>query len=89
MVEQIEDSLLSGHCKIINNWDQTKCPFCDAAATICAHGISKMITQTKKAIQNEVNILLLGSSNNKKAIGEQETLGALMLCEHEDKKTSE
>ena len=68
MVEQIEDPLFSGPCDIIKNWYQTKCTFRDAAATLCAHDISKITTQTKRAIESEVNSLLLGSGSNNRRI---------------------
>ena len=49
-----------------------------------------MTTQTKKATENEVNSLLLGSGSNKRiSIDEQKTLWALRLGDHEDKKTEE
>ena len=89
MVEQIECSLFSGPYESINNWDQTKCTFRYVAATIRAHEISKMTAQTKKAIKNEVNSLLLGSSNKRRAIGEQKTLRDIRLGDHEDAKKSE
>ena len=41
------------------------------------------------AIENEVNSLLLGSSNKRRAIGEQKTLRDLRLGEHEEAKNSE
>ena len=66
MVEQIEDPLFSGPCESINYWYQPKCMFCDAAVTLHSHDISKITAQTKKAIENEVNTLLLGSSYNKR-----------------------
>ena len=90
MVEQIEDPLFSGPYKSINNWDQYKCTFCDAADTLCGHEISKMTAQTKKAIKNEVNSVFLGSGSNKRrATGEQKALHALRLGDHEDKKIQE
>ena len=90
MVEQIEEPLFSGPCKSIKNWDQTKCMFRDAAATLRDHEISKMTAQTKKVIENKVNILLLGSGSNKRiAIGKQKTLRALRLIGHEEKNTLE
>ena len=46
MVEKIEYPLLSVPCKSIKNWYQTKSMFCDTAATLRAHGISKMTAQT-------------------------------------------
>ena len=84
MVEQIEDPLFSGPCESINNCDQTKCTFCDAAATICSKNIIKFTAQTKKVIKNEVNSLLFGSSNNRREIGEKKALRALRLGDHEE-----
>ena len=89
MVEHIEYPLFSGPCDSIKNWYQTKCTFSDAAATLCAHEISKITAQTKKAIENEVNSFLLVSSNKRRLIGEQKTLRALRLGDHEDAKKSE
>ena len=60
MVEQIEDYIFSGPCKCINKWDTHRHRFCDSAATLQAHEISKMTTQTKMAINDAVNSLLLG-----------------------------
>ena len=89
MVKQIEDPLFSGPCKIIKNWDQTKCTFCDAAATLWSNEISKMTAQTRKAIKNELKSLLLGSSNNMTAIGEQKIIHAHRLGDNEDAKKLE
>ena len=80
-------TLLSGHYKIINNWDQYKCTFCDAETILRSHKISKMTAQIKKEIENKVNILLLGSGSNKMRVtGEQKSLHALRLGDHKDKK---
>ena len=81
MVEHIEDTLFYGPCESINNWYQTKCTFRDATATLRAHEISKMTAQTKRAIENEVNSLLLVSSNKSRAIGEQKALRDIRLGE--------
>ena len=81
MVEHIEDPLFFGPCESIKNWDKIKCMFRDAAATLCAHEISKMTAQTKRAIENEVNSLLLVSSNKSRAIGEQKALRDIRLGE--------
>ena len=89
IVEQIEDPLFSGPCESIKNWYKIKCTFRDAEATLRAHAISKTTSQTKRAIKNEVNRLLSGSSNKRRAIGEQKALRALRLGEHEDMKKSE
>ena len=89
ILEQIEDPLFYGPCESINNWYQTKCTFRDATATLRAHEISKMTAQTKKAIENEVNSLILGSSNKNRAIGEHKTLRALRLGDHKDAKKPE
>ena len=61
MVEQIKDPLFTGPCESIKNWDQIKKTFRDAAATLRAHKIRKNAGQTKKAIDIEVNSLLMGS----------------------------
>ena len=37
-----------------------KCKFLDTTATLRAHEISKMMAQTRRAIDDEVNILLQG-----------------------------
>ena len=90
MVENIEDPLFSWRCEIIENWDQSKCKFCDVVSTLCAHKISKMTVQNKKAIKNEENSLLLGSGSNKRrAIGEQKTLSDLRLGDHKYKNKQE
>ena len=90
MAKQIEDLLFSGPCDSIENFDQPKCMFCDAAATLHAHEISKITAQCKKAIKNEVNSLLLGSDSNKRReIDENKKLCALRLGDHKEKKTQE
>ena len=48
-----------------------------------------MIAQTKKAIKNEVKRFLLGSSNNRRSIGEQKALRALRFGDHKNVKRSE
>ena len=48
-----------------------------------------MTAQTKKTINNEVNSLLLGSSNMRRAIGAQKTLHGIRLCDHKDANKSE
>ena len=88
MVEHIEDQLFSGPYEIINKWDQSKCIFRETAATLRAHYISKMNAQTKKAIKNEVNSLLLGGGSNKRRITcEQKVLRAIRLGYLEDGKS--
>ena len=47
-----------------------------------------MTAQTKRAIENEVNSLLLGSSNKRRWISEQKVLRALRLGDHKDVKKS-
>ena len=89
IVEQIEDPLFSGPCESIKNWYKIKCTFRDTEATLRAHAISKTTSQTKRGIKNEVNRLLSGSSNKRRAIDEQKALRALRLGEHEDMKKSE
>ena len=66
MVEHIEDSPFSRPCESIKNWDTIRGVFQDAAAMLWAYKISKMTAQTKIAIDDEVNILLLGKGSNKR-----------------------
>ena len=66
MVEQIEYPLYSVPCESIKNWDSIKCTFCDATATLWAHETIQMTGQNKIAIDDEVNILLLGKFSNKR-----------------------
>ena len=73
----------------MKHWDQTKCTFCDVEATLRAHDISKTTAQNKKAIEGEVNILLLGSSNKRRTIGEHKALRDIRLGEQEDANNSE
>ena len=90
MVEHIEDPLLSGPCKSIKNWDIHRLMFCDAVAPLYAHEISKMMAQTKIAIDDEVNILLLGKGPNKRiATGKNNALRALILGNRKEEKKSE
>ena len=90
IVENIEDLVFYGPCESINNCDQYKCTFRDVAANQSAHEISKMTAQIKKAIENEVNSLLLGSGSNKRrATGEQKALRAIRLGDQKDNKTQE
>ena len=80
MVEQIYNPLFSGPCESINNWDRVKHSFCDAAATLQAHEISKMTSQTKIAIDEEINSILLWKYFNKsRAPGEVKILCAFKL----------
>ena len=89
MVEQIEDMLFSGPCESIKNWYESNKTFRDAAATLCAHEISKLDIQTKKAIDMEVNILLLGSGYNmRRATGELKEMRIFRLGGHEDENKS-
>ena len=85
MVKQIEDPIFSGLCNIIKNWDETKRTFRYAAPTLRVHEVSKMTAQTKRAIDNEINILLLGKvSNNRRSTREAKILRAFNLNIHED-----
>ena len=78
MVEQIEDPIFSGPWESIKNWDKRKKEFCDTAAKLHTHQIGKWSGQTKKAIEMEVNSLLLGSGYNKRrATGEPKVLRRL------------
>ena len=61
LVDQIEDPLFTGPCESIRNWIASKKTFRDAATTLRGHEISKNTGQTKKAIKNEVNNLLMGN----------------------------
>ena len=75
MVDQIENPLFSGPCKSITNWTGTRKTFRDAAATLQDHEISKNGGQTKKAIENEVNSLLMGNcSFKRRATGEAKAI---------------
>ena len=61
MVSQIEDPLFSGPCESIRNWPSGQKTFHDAAATLRGHEISKNVGRSKKEIESEVNILLMGN----------------------------
>ena len=89
MIEYIEDTHFSGTYESINHWEQTVCTFRDAVAKLCAHEISKIAACTKNAIDNEVNSLLLDSSDKRRAIGEHKMLCSFRLGDHEDAKKSE
>ena len=65
MVEHNEDPLFSGTCYIINNWYDTRYTFRDTTATLRAHEISKIMTQTKGEIDDEINSLLIGKGSSK------------------------
>ena len=81
---------ISGPCESINNWVESKKTFCNAAATLCAHKIGKLSGETKKAIEMEINRLLLGNGSNKRrATGEPKALREFRLVRHEDEKKSE
>ena len=72
------------------NWVERKKTISDAAATLRAHWIGKLDGHTKKAIEMDVNSLLLGSGSNKRrATGEQKALHTFMLGVQEDKKNPE
>ena len=60
MVDQIEDPLFSGPCESIKHWDTIRHTFFDTVAALRDHEISKMTDHTKRAIDDEVNSLLLG-----------------------------
>ena len=75
LVSQIEYPLFSGPCKSIRNWASSRKTFCDAAATLRGHEISKNVGQTKKNIENEVNSLLMGNfSVKRRATGEAKAI---------------
>ena len=65
MVKQIEDPLFYGPCESIKNWDTIRRTFRDAADTLWAHEISKMTSQEKIAIGDEINRVLIGKGYNK------------------------
>ena len=70
----------SGPCDSINNWNIIRRKFWYDAATLWAHEISKMMSQTKIVINDEVNVLLLGKGSNKRiSTGETKVLRALKL----------
>ena len=90
MVEYIGDPVFSGTWESIKNWAERNKTFRDAPATLRAHDISKLVGQTKNAIEMEVNSLLLGSGSNKRrATGEPKALCAFRLGGNEDKNKSE
>ena len=80
MVENIEDPLFYGPCESIKNWDTIRRTFRDAADTLLAHKISKMKSQTKRTIDDEVNTPLLSKGSNKRrSTGKIKALCALKL----------
>ena len=80
MVDQIEDPLFTGPCASIRNWDIPKQKFRDAAAMLRGHEISENTGQTKKAIEIEVNVLLMGNSSIKrKATGNAKAIQGFKL----------
>ena len=82
MVKHIEYPLFSGPCKVIKNQDTDRHTFRESTVNLRAYKISKMTAQNKRAIDNEINRLLLGKrSNNKRANGEAKALSALKLGE--------
>ena len=66
MVKQIADILFYGPYESIRNWDCVKCKFHDAADTLRAHEIINITAQTKRAMDNELNNLLIGKGYNKR-----------------------
>ena len=83
IVEQIKDLLFTGPCESIKNWDKIKKTFCGVAETLLAHEIGKNAGQTKKAIEMEVNIPLMGSGSNKSRVtGEPKAMRAFNMGEH-------
>ena len=90
MVENIEYHLYYVTYKTIKNWDATRRTFHDAAATLRSHEISKMTDQNKRAINDEINILILGKGSNKRRVTvDAKVLCALKLGVQEDEKRSE
>ena len=77
-------------CEIIINWDIPKKKFCDAAATLRGHEISKNYFQTKKAIEIEVNGILVGNcSNKRRATGEAKSIRGFKFGGQEENRSSE
>ena len=90
MVEQIEDTIFSGAYEIIKNWEITKNTFCNASSTMRDQKFSKITSQTKIAIGDEINSLLLGKGSNKRrATGNVKTQRAFKLSGQEDEKRYE
>ena len=80
MVEDIEDPVFSDPWKSIKNWDTIMHPFFDDEATMQAYEISMMTTQTKRAIDDEVNsLLLVKGSNKRRANGNNKVLCVIKL----------
>ena len=90
MVDQIEDLIFSSLCESIKNWDKAKRSFHDAADTLRAQQIGKMIDQTKREIEEEVNSLLSGKGSNKRiATGKVKSLHVFKLSVQEEDNHSE
>ena len=90
MAENIEYHLFSVTYKNMKNWDDTRRNFHDDTASLWSHEISKMTDQTKRAINDEINILILGKGSNKRRVTiYAKVLCALKLGVQEDEKRSE
>ena len=88
MVEQIDYPLFSGPCEGIKNWDTAKKTSRNVAATMHDHRIGNNFGHTKKAIDIEVNIHLLGISPNKmRATGETKAMWEFKMGGHDEKKS--
>ena len=87
MIEHIEDLIFPGPCKNIKNWDCVKYKFSDAIDTLRAHKISKMTDQAKRAIDDEVNsLLLVNYLNNRRATGENKAFLRLIWADKKKRK---
>ena len=90
MAKQTEDPLLCDPYEIIKNWETNRHTFRNASATLWEHEISKMIAQTKKEINDEINRPLLGKASNKKiATGKENSAHEFKLGGPEYEKRSE
>ena len=90
MFKQIEDLLFSGPFESNKSWDSTRRTFHDAAAALRAHEIIKIKAQTKRAIYDEINSLLLGKGSKKrKTTDKDKALHVIKLDGQEYEKRSE
>ena len=90
LVDHIEDPLFIGPCKSIRNWIKSKKKFRDAAAMLRGHEISKNTGQTKKAIEHEVNCLIMGNcSVKRRSTGEAKAIRGFKSGGHEANRSQE
>ena len=66
MVEHIKELIFTGPYKTIKNWFQEHINFRDAVEMLLNHTIIRITAQTKRAIKDEVNRILLGKSYAKR-----------------------